>query len=71
MLRKPDFEAIAKANPSIDFSKMEEWEKLRDALAEIRKQKRPRQRVFPFRGQRVRVVDDLESDPRLVKLHRK
>ncbi len=70
MLRKLDLETIAKANPAVTIDQMEDWEKLRAHVAEVRRQKHIQPRIFPFREQRARIVDDLDSDPRVVTLHR-
>jgi len=71
MLRKLDFEEIAKANPSVTVDQMEEWGRLRGQVTQQRKERISKLRGFPFRKKRARVVDDLESDTRVIKLHRR
>ena len=65
MPAKIDLESIAKRNPKVDLVRLEEYRALRRSLGMGR---RIRQSVSPLERRRVRIVDDIESDPRVVHL---
>jgi len=68
MRRKINLDEIRTKNPNLDWETLGEWQRLRKTLVERGVQ--GRQGIHPAQGKRAQVVDDLESDPRLVILHR-
>jgi hypothetical protein len=68
MRRKIDLDEIRSKNPNLDWDSLAQWQRLRRTLVDRGTQGR---RVFhPVQGKRAQVVDDPESDPRLLILHR-
>jgi hypothetical protein len=58
---------MLKKNPRVDLGKLEESQKLREEILQKGGVRGPR--LSPaFRRKRARVIDDLSSDTRLVKL---
>ena len=58
---------LLKKNPHIDLGKLEESQKLRDNIRQTGGIRVPKAAPV-FRRKRVRVIDDITSDIRLVKL---
>lgn len=67
---KIDLKKIAKRNPNLDLQSLEEWRKLRRRLIKNGLQGKRSAGRSPYQGKRARIIDDLDSDPRLVKLQR-
>ena len=65
MPQKIDLEKIIKNNPSIDPELLNAGLKLAE---ELRRFRFGNKRSRPLVRRRVRIVDDLESDPRLTQL---
>jgi hypothetical protein len=70
MLKKVDLAEIAQKNPTIDLEELDRWRKLRQTLIETGLRGRRQRGSFPFAGKRAHIVDDADSDPRIVRLHR-
>jgi len=66
MPHKIDLEEIAKKNACVDLDALEEGRKLRQGLRESPK----RHRTMTTARRRVRIDDDVSSDPRVVRLQR-
>jgi len=58
---------MLKKNPNIDLGKLGESQKLRDNIRQTGGTRGPKTAPV-FRRKRVRVIDDLSSDTRLVRL---
>jgi hypothetical protein len=65
---KIDLEEIARKNPRIDLQLLEEWRELRRALLARGLHGRRMQDKYDDQETRARIVDDAESDPRIVRL---
>lgn len=70
MLQKLDLDEIAKVNPTLDLEQLAEWRRFRESLPASGQRRKPLRSAPPFQGRRARIVDDAESDPRLVRLQR-
>lgn len=70
MPQKIDLKEIARTNPAIDLKKLEDARALRRALILNGLHGRRAQNAFTNRDVRAKIVDDLENDPRLVRLQR-
>jgi len=68
MPQKIDIEEIAKNNPRIDLQNLEEWRKLRRILISSGMHGRRMQNSEDDAQSRVKLVDNAEDDPRLVRL---
>lgn len=67
-----DLKEIAEKNPNLDLSVLEEWRKLQESLPEGEEiSRRGHSEGLPFKGRRARIVDDADSDPRLIRLQRR
>ncbi len=61
---------IADKNPRVDLKKLEEGRTLRENLSRA-SPRGPNQRLaFPFHRRRARIIDDVASDPRVVRLRK-
>jgi hypothetical protein len=65
MPQKIDLAEILKNNPHVDPERLNAGLKLAE---ELRRSRSGSKRARPFVRRRVRIVDDLQSDPRLVRL---
>ncbi|HET6842242.1 MAG TPA: hypothetical protein VFK06_11250 [Candidatus Angelobacter sp.] len=68
MPQKIDIQEIVKDNPQVDLAQLEEWRNLREM---IRVQGRDRNRhlcTYPMQGRRAQIVDDNDSDARVIHL---
>jgi hypothetical protein len=70
MPQKLTLKEIARKNPHIDLQKLDEWERMRTALKERGLSVRRPRKEFVEQETRAKIVDDIESDPRLVRLQR-
>jgi hypothetical protein len=70
MPHKIDLDEIARKNPRLDLEEVARWRRLRRILIETGMRGKRERGSSPFAGGRARIVDDAESDPRLVKLSR-
>lgn len=70
MPQKIDLEEITRRNPRIDLRKLEEWRALRQALLVNGLHGRRALNSMTNREARAKIVDDLDNDPRLIKLQR-
>ena len=68
MPQKIDIEEIARRNPNIDLQKLEEWKQLGELLQESGLRGRRIRNTFARQEKRAEIVDDADSDPRLVSL---
>jgi len=68
MPQKIEIEEIARKNPTIDLEKLEEWSKLRKILQQSGLRGRRMRNAFSRQEKRAEIVDDADSDPRLVSL---
>lgn len=61
-----DLEEIIKTNPKVDSEQLAESMELSKRLRDLGfQQARP---ALPFTGRRARIMDDLDSDPRVTRL---
>jgi hypothetical protein len=65
-----NLEEIIRNNPNVDINKLEEWRNLRKAITDSSAPRRRSTGSSPYQGRRAQIVDDAESDPRLVRLSR-
>lgn len=68
MPQKLDLAELLKSNPNVDFERLMEGLKLAEELRQSRSNAPGRRRTHPIARRRVRIIDDLESDPRLTQL---
>ena len=68
MPQKLDLEEIARKNPNIDLQKIEEWRRLGELLQKSGLRGRRIRNTFSRQEKRAKIVDDADSDPRLVSL---
>ena len=69
MPKSIDLREIAEKNPRVNVEDLEEGRKLRKRLSQASGAKR-RRTVLPTDRRRVRIDDDVASDPRAVRLQR-
>ncbi len=67
MLKNIDLKDIAEKNPHVNLEDLEEGRKLRENLRQPSGAKR-RRMTSPANRRRVRIDDDVASDPRAVRL---
>jgi hypothetical protein len=70
MPRKIDLDEIARTNPNIDLQKLDEWKELRRVLLESGLNSRRMRNRSAKQDRRAKIVDDADSDPRLVRLQK-
>lgn len=63
-----DLEHIIKRNPNLDPGQLAEQRKPAEALRRFGIQRRRDRLALPFSGRRARIMDDLDSDPRVTRL---
>jgi len=63
-----DFEELMRKNPHLDPAQLAEQRKLAEALRHFGRRRRRDRLALPFAGRRARIVDDLDSDPRVTRL---
>jgi len=63
-----DLKEVIEANPKVDPEQLAESQKLSDAMRGLGKRERGDRLALPFARRRAKIVDDLESDPRFVRL---
>lgn len=68
MPKKIDLSEIAKKNPHVNLEELEEGRKLRQNLRQAGTERR--RGTLPNNRRRVRIDDDVSSDPRVVRLQR-
>lgn len=66
MPQKMKIEEIARKNPQVDLQKLDEWRQLRRVLQE--RGLRGKRQTFVRQEKRAKLIDDADSDPRLVSL---
>ncbi len=69
MPKNIDLKDIAEKNPQVNIEELEEGRELRKNLRHPSAAKR-RHTTFPVDRRRVRIDDDVSSDPRVVRLQR-
>ena len=69
MLKKMTLEDIAAKNPTVDLEKLQEWRQMGQDLRERGMQGR-RMRGASTQDPRARIIDDAESDSRLITLRK-
>jgi len=65
-----DLKEIADKNPKVDLDRLAEGRKLLEVVRHARVRGAGCQSATPPARRRARVLDDLASDPRVVRLHR-
>jgi len=70
MPRQIDLVDIADKNPRVDLTKLEEGRTLRENLRRTNLRGANQRLAFPFHRRRARIVDDVSSDPRVVRLRK-
>lgn len=68
MPHKIDLEEIARRNPRVDLQKLDEWKELRRVLVASGVRGRRARNSQESAEVRAKLLDDLENDPRLVRL---
>lgn len=61
---------ILEKNPDLNLNELEQGRELRESLKESGAGAKRRYGVYPLDRRRVRVDDDIDSDPRVVYLRR-
>lgn len=70
MPRRIDLLDIADKNPRVNLKELDEGRKLRENLRRTNPRGANQRLAFPFHRRRARIVDDVNSDPRVVRLQK-
>jgi hypothetical protein len=70
MPRPIDLVDIADKNPRVNLKELEEGRKVRENLRRTNLRGANQRLAFPFHRRRARIVDDVASDPRVIRLHK-
>lgn len=70
MPRRIDIADIADKNPRVDLKELDEGRTLRENLRRTNLRGAKQRLAFPFHRRRARIVDDVASDPRVVRLRK-
>jgi len=70
MPQKPNIKKILKKNPKINAKQLKEGLELTEQLRALGLTRRGYRLASPFARKRVHIVEEFDSDPRTVRLHR-
>jgi hypothetical protein len=70
MPRRIDIADIADKNPRVNLKELDEGRTLRETLRRTIVRSPAQRLAFPFHRRRARIVDDVASDPRVVRLRK-